>query len=97
MWRVERGNAIPAVDYKRIQPQRVEFLEGQTARTLFIPLLAHSTSHVPRGPRFFDVVLQPVAGGPALGRLPRITVVIDPMPSPSVWVATSEPGSSAFP
>ncbi|HWG76324.1 MAG TPA: serine/threonine-protein kinase [Steroidobacteraceae bacterium] len=94
VWRVERGTAIPAIDYERIKPQRAEFIEGQSVRTLFIPLLTNSASHVPRGPLFFDVVLQPVAGGPALGPLARITVVIDPMSS--VWVASSQPRSSAF-
>jgi serine/threonine protein kinase len=94
VWRVERGNAIPAVDYQRIKPRRVNFNEGQTARTLFIPLLNKTTAQVPPGPRFFDVVLQSVAGGPTLGRIARITVVIDPMPS--VWVAKSDSPSSTL-
>lgn len=94
MWRVERGTAQPALDYERIKPQHAEFIEGQSVRTLFIPLLTNSASHVPRGPLFFDVVLQPVAGGPALGQLARITVVIDP--TSSVWVAKSEPRRDVF-
>jgi hypothetical protein len=94
VWRVERGNAIPAIDYERIKPRRVNFIEGQTVRTLFIPLLNKTTSHVPLGPRFFDVVLQPVAGGPALGRFARITVVIDP--APVIWVAKSDATSSSL-
>ena len=89
VWRVERGNAMPAIDYERMTPQRVIFIEGQAVRTLFIPLLNSPDSHVPPGPRFFDVVLQPVAGGPALGRIARITVVIDP--EPRVWVAIASP------
>ena len=88
VWRLERGNAIPAIDYKRIEPRRVSFNEGQTVRTLFIPLLNKTAARVPPGPRFFDVVLQSVAGGPALGRIARITVVIDP--TPSIWVAKSD-------
>lgn len=94
VWRVERGTAQPALDYERIKPQHAEFIEGQSVRTLFIPLLTNSASHVPRGPLFFDVVLQPVAGGPALGQLARITVVIDP--TSSVWVAKSEPRRDVF-
>jgi serine/threonine protein kinase len=94
VWRIERGNAIPAIDYQRVKPRRVNFIEGQTVRTLFIPLLSKTTSHVPFGPRFFDVVLQPVAGGPALGRFARITVVIDP--TPTIWVAKSEASSSSL-
>ncbi len=64
-------------------------MEGQTVRTLFIPLLNKAASHVPSGPRFFDVVLQTVACGPSLGRLARITVVISP--APTIWLAKSEP------
>lgn len=94
VWRVERGNAIPAIDYKRLKPRRVNFNDGQTVRTLFIPLLNKTSAHVPPGPRFFDVVLQSVAGGPALGRFARITVVIDPMPS--IWVAKSEEASNTL-
>jgi hypothetical protein len=94
VWRVERGNAVPSIDYERIRPRRVSFIEGQTLRTLFIPLLNRATSRVPFGPRFFDVVLQPVAGGPSLGRFARITVVIDP--ASTVWIAQSEPMSSVL-
>jgi serine/threonine protein kinase len=94
VWRVERGSAVPSIDYQRIGPQRVSFIEGQTVRTLFIPLLNRATSHVPPGARFFDVVLQPVPGGPSLGRFGRITVVIDP--APAIWIAKSEPTSSSL-
>lgn len=87
MWRVERGSAVPTIDYQPIEPRRVHFFGGQTVRTLFIPLLNKSASHGRRGPRFFDVVLQPVAGGPTLGRFARITVVIEP--TPTIWVANS--------
>lgn len=95
VWRVEPGNAVPAIDYQRIAPRRAKFIEGQTVRTLFIPLLDGSDSHAPPGPRFFDVVLQPVAGGPALGRFGRITVIIDP--TSTTWLAKSEPRNTALP
>ena len=82
VWRVERGTASPGVDYQPIAPQRVQFAEGQVARTLFIPLLsplpsARSTLP-PSGPRTFTVALERVAGGAMLGRIARVTVAIDP-------------------
>ena len=82
-WRVERGTAHPGVDYERIKPQVVRFIEGQAVRTLFIPLINTGATLVPRGPRTFTVALEQVAGGPALGRFARITVAIDPPPSSS--------------
>ena len=95
VWRVERGTAIPAVDYERTRPQRASFIEGQTVRTLFIPLISDPASRVSPGARYFDVVLQPVAGGPALGRFARVTVIIDP--SPTLWLTKSEPSNSRPP
>ena len=87
VWRVERGTAHPGVDYERIEPQMVRFIEGQTVRTLFIPLV-NPSSILPSGdPRTFTVVLEPIAGGPALGRIARITVAIDPPPAASRFAA----------
>ena len=83
LWRVERGTAQPGVDYERIQPQVVRFIEGQTVRTLFIPLINSPATSVQRGPRTFTVALERVKGGPALGRFARVTVAIDPPPSSS--------------
>jgi hypothetical protein len=81
LWRVERGTAQPGVDYERIQPQVVRFIEGQTVRTLFIPLINSPGTSVQRGPRTFTVALERVKGGPALGRFARVTVTIDPPPT----------------
>ena len=78
VWRVQRGSAYPGVDYERIEPQVVRFIEGQVVRTLFIPLISTRAALVARGPRTFTVALEQVAGGPALGRFARITVAIDP-------------------
>jgi serine/threonine protein kinase len=83
VWRVQRGTASPGVDYERIEPQVVRLIEGQVARTLFIPLISTPATSVPRGPRTLTVVLEQVAGGPALGRFARVTVVIDPAPTSS--------------
>ncbi len=80
LWQVERGTAYPGIDYQRIEPQLVRFSEGQTARTLFIPLLTSHATLLPRGPRTFTVALKQLAGGPALGRFSRVKVEIDPAP-----------------
>jgi hypothetical protein len=84
---VERGSAYPGVDYERMEPQLVRFAEGQTARTLFIPLIKSHATLLARGPRTFTVTLQRTAGGPALGRFARITVALDSVPT-SNMVAT---------
>ena len=81
VWRVERGTAQPGVDYARVEPRVVRFIEGQSVRTLFIPLINTGATLVPRGPRTFTVALERVAGGPALGRFARVTVAIDPPPT----------------
>jgi hypothetical protein len=83
LWRVERGTAQPGVDYERIQPQVVRFIEGQTVRTLYIPLINGPATSVQRGPRTFTVTLDRVEDGPALGRFARVTVIIDPPPTSS--------------
>ncbi|HEX2789758.1 MAG TPA: protein kinase [Steroidobacteraceae bacterium] len=77
-WRVERGTAQPGIDYERIPPQVVRFIEGQAVRTLFIPLINTPATSVSRDARTFTVALERVAGGPALGRFARVTVAIDP-------------------
>jgi serine/threonine protein kinase len=93
VWRVEGGTAYPGVDYQRLQPQLVRFAEGQTVRTLFIPLInSRGTSSYRE--RSFTVELQPVAGGPTLGPVDRVTVTIDPPASAShlaVYQARTEP------
>jgi tRNA A-37 threonylcarbamoyl transferase component Bud32 len=78
VWRVERGTAYPGVDYELTKPQIVRFIEGQSVRTLFIPLINIGLAQLARGPRSFTVVLEQVAGGPTLGRYARATVAIDP-------------------
>src|SRR5450759_5038910 len=83
LWRLERGTAQPGVDYERIQPKVVRFIEGQTVRTLFIPLINSPATSVQRGPRTFTVALERVKDGPALGRFARVTVTIDPPPTSS--------------
>jgi predicted Ser/Thr protein kinase len=87
VWRVERGTAHPGIDYEWIEPHVVRFIEGQAVRTLFIPLI-NTGATIPSGdPRTFTVVLEKIAGGPALGRFARITVAIDPPPAANRFAA----------
>jgi serine/threonine protein kinase len=80
-WRVQQGSALPGVDYERMGPQVVRFIEGQRARILYIPLIRTPATSTQRGPRVFTVVLGQVAGGPALGPVARVTVAINPPPT----------------
>jgi tRNA A-37 threonylcarbamoyl transferase component Bud32 len=80
-WRVEGGSAQPDIDYERVEPRVVRFIEGQAVRSLFIPLIRTRATVASHGPRTFTVALQKVVGGPALGRVDRVTVTIDPVPS----------------
>jgi serine/threonine protein kinase len=86
VWRVRHGTAHPGVDYQGIKPQVVSFIEGQAVRTLFVPLINTPATMAMRSPRTFTVALEQVAGGPALGRFARVTVVIDPPPTSNAFV-----------
>lgn len=79
-WRIERGTALPEVDYEPVAPQVVRFNEGQAVRSLFIALLNSRAPVMAREPRSFTVTLEKTAGGPELGRFARVTVTIDPAP-----------------
>jgi hypothetical protein len=85
-WRVMHGTAEPGVDYQEGKPEVARFVEGQTVRTLFIPLL-NTTAQGMAGhrPRSFTVILERSAGGLALGRFTRATVTIDPLPEVPGW------------
>jgi len=77
-WRVEPGSAHPVIDDARAGPRLVRFIEGQSVRSLFIPLINVPATALPAAHRSFTVVLERVAGGPALGWPARITVAIEP-------------------
>ena len=83
IWRVQPGTAHPGVDYEPIEPRVVRFNEGQVARTLFITLINTPATLPSRGPRTFTVALEPVAGGPVLGRFASVTVAINSPPASS--------------
>ena len=75
-WRIDKGTARPGVDYAQMEPQVIRFIEGQPARSIFIPLLNSGDA---RGPRTFTVSLQKVAGGPLLGSISKVSVTIPPL------------------
>jgi predicted Ser/Thr protein kinase len=80
IWRVEGGSAQPGTDFGPTRPELVRFNRGESVRTLFIHLVAARALPRPAHPRTFSVVLEPVAGGPELGRIRRATITIDPPP-----------------
>jgi serine/threonine protein kinase len=82
IWRVEGGSAQPGTDFGPTRPELVRFNRGESVRTLFIPLVARRAPVHPAHARTFSVVLEPVAGGPELGRIRRATITIDPPPEP---------------
>jgi hypothetical protein len=61
-------------------------------RTLFIPLIK-DPGPPSGGPRSFSVILEPVAGGSALGRPASITVAIDPPARAGALIANDLPAS----
>ncbi len=76
-WRVITHRAAIEPDYVGARTGLARFNEGQTVRTLFIPLIDKPNSPS-RGPRIFSVTLEPVVGGSALGSPASVTVAIDP-------------------
>jgi hypothetical protein len=82
IWRVESGSAQAGTDFGPTRPELVRFNRGESVRTLFIPLVAARAPAQPAHARTFSVVLEPVAGGPELGRIRRATITIDAPPEP---------------
>jgi hypothetical protein len=78
-WRTESGNARPNVDYEQVPHGILRFVEGQSVRSLFIPLKGGAAA-LPNVPRTFSVELRKVAGGPDIGAISRVMVIIVPAP-----------------
>lgn len=75
-WAIEAGTAQPGVHYKVSNPQVIEFLDGQTVRSLFIPLTPDTDAESSRHSKTFTVKLQPAAGGLSLGEIKQVYVTI---------------------
>jgi serine/threonine protein kinase len=79
-WQVESGTAMPSIDYEPIKAQVMRFSEGESVRSLFIPLIRTAANTETRPPRSFTVLLRPVGNGSRLGAVTRIKVTIVPQP-----------------
>lgn len=75
-WTIEGGTAQPDVDYQVGDSRIVEFLDGQSVRSLFIPLIPQGNSEQARLSKTFTVKLQQTSGGPALGEIKQVHVTI---------------------
>jgi serine/threonine protein kinase len=75
-WTIEGGTARPGVDYQSADKQVIEFLEGQSVRSLFIPLIPEKEAGEARQSKTFTVKLQPVSGGARLGQIKQVYVTI---------------------
>jgi len=75
-WTIEGGTAQPGVDYRLGDLQVIEFLEGQSVRSLFIPLAPDKDTSAARTSKTFTVKLQPTNGGPKLGEIKQVYVTI---------------------
>ena len=91
-WRVTTHGADAGHELAGARTGLDRFNEGQTVRTLFIPLIKDPSSPS-RGPRIFSVLLEPVAGGSALGTPASITVAIDPPARAGALIANDLPAS----
>jgi len=80
IWRVEGGSAQPGTNFGPTRPELVRFNRGESVRTLYIPLVGEHAASQPAHARTFSVVIEPVVGGPELGRIRRATITIDPPP-----------------
>lgn len=75
-WTIEGGTAREGVDYRLDDVQTIEFLEGQSVRSLFIPLVPEKASGAARQSKTFTVKLQPANGGPRIGAIKQVYVTI---------------------
>jgi serine/threonine protein kinase len=75
-WTIEGGTARPGVDYQSANTQVIEFLEGQSVRSLFIPLIPDKEAGEARQSKTFTVKLHSVNGGAKLGQIKQVYVTI---------------------
>jgi len=75
-WTIEGGTARPGVHYEVETSQIIEFLDGQSVRSLFIPLKPDKDAEGMRRSKTFTVKLQQTNGGPALGEIKQVHVTI---------------------
>jgi serine/threonine protein kinase len=75
-WKIEGGTARRGVHYEVPDSQLIEFLDGQSVRSLFITLMPEKDTAGARHSKTFTVKLQQSNGGPALGEIKQVHVTI---------------------
>lgn len=74
-WSIAAASARPGVDFDYPTAQVARFNDGQTVRSLYIPIKRPADSRS-RGERRFKIKLKQAPGGPALGAITETEVVI---------------------
>jgi hypothetical protein len=75
-WSIEGNNARRLLDTDRAGAQVVQFHQGQTTRTLYVPLSKDAGEFVADGVRTFRVKLRKVEDGPVPGRVAEARVTL---------------------
>ena len=76
-WSTVEGTARPGIDYKSVRSQIAQFADGQTIRTLYVPLLHRGDdSTSAHSARSFFVRLEHVPGSPVLGPVTKAEVQV---------------------
>jgi serine/threonine protein kinase len=75
-WSIEEGTARSGIHYDIASPQVIEFLDGQSVRSLFIPLTPDKDTENARNSKTFTVKLHPAARGPAIGEIKQVYITI---------------------
>jgi tRNA A-37 threonylcarbamoyl transferase component Bud32 len=78
-WTIRDG-AGTNIDYKSMPPEIVRFRDGETVRSIFIPLSSTDDANATAAPRRFYVVLRNADDGMGLGAITRIHVTVIPKP-----------------
>jgi hypothetical protein len=76
VWSTVGDTAQPGVHYESVDSRVARFNDGQSVRSLFIPL-KNDPSEMRRPARSFVVKLEKAAGGPALGAITQARVIVE--------------------
>jgi hypothetical protein len=75
-WQIEGDRGKQLLDASRAGSQIIQFHEGQTARTLYVPLRREAGDLAAEGVRSFRVKMQPVDASPGAAETPEIRVTL---------------------
>jgi serine/threonine protein kinase len=76
-WSTVGDTARPGVHYESIDSRIARFNDGQSVRSLFIPLKFDAGETTSRPARSFIVKLERAAGGPTLGAITQARVIVE--------------------